>query len=160
MLDTRKIGKKGVEVKTSLDFALPKAFAAGERAVLDFKGRIYQVDKLHYILEGEACALLASSCCLCLKSSETSVKFDVVENFIQAGGEIEAAEDEIVFDDDYINITAAIQRNLFNNIPMRFVCNPDCKGLCARCGQDLNIGECGCVPEGRAEFAELIGLFD
>lgn len=24
------------------------------------------------------------------------------------------------------------------------LCNPDCKGLCPVCGQDLNYGECGC----------------
>jgi len=24
------------------------------------------------------------------------------------------------------------------------VCRPDCRGLCARCGGDLNLGECTC----------------
>jgi len=159
MYDIKKIGKKGFEFKTTMDFAIPKAFAAGDRAVVDFSGRLTQVDKFRYILEGESCGLLATPCSLCLKNSESPVKFEVVEVFVQAGsGEI--CEDEVAFEDDYINISPVLQRNLFNNIPMRFVCNSDCKGLCARCGYDLNIGQCECLPEGRAEFAELIGLFD
>jgi uncharacterized protein len=28
--------------------------------------------------------------------------------------------------------------------PLRFLCKEDCKGLCQRCGKNLNEGECGC----------------
>ncbi len=28
--------------------------------------------------------------------------------------------------------------------PMVFLCKEDCKGLCPKCGKDLNEGECGC----------------
>ncbi len=32
-------------------------------------------------------------------------------------------------------------------MPMRFICRDDCKGLCYRCGADLNEGECLCDKE-------------
>lgn len=32
-------------------------------------------------------------------------------------------------------------------MPMKFVCREDCKGLCYRCGADLNEGECHCGKE-------------
>ena len=35
---------------------------------------------------------------------------------------------------------------------MKFLCRPDCKGLCSVCGKDLNEGACGCdtfVPDPR-----------
>jgi uncharacterized protein len=32
-------------------------------------------------------------------------------------------------------------------IPMQFVCRDDCKGLCYRCGADLNEGACLCKDE-------------
>jgi uncharacterized protein len=32
-------------------------------------------------------------------------------------------------------------------LPMRIVCAESCKGLCPRCGANLNRGECGCKPE-------------
>ena len=32
------------------------------------------------------------------------------------------------------------------NMESKFLCSPDCKGLCARCGKDLNDGPCACPP--------------
>ncbi|HYK91966.1 MAG TPA: DUF177 domain-containing protein [Acidobacteriota bacterium] len=32
-------------------------------------------------------------------------------------------------------------------MPMKFVCRDDCKGLCYRCGADLNEGECPCKKD-------------
>ena len=31
--------------------------------------------------------------------------------------------------------------------PVRFLCDEDCKGLCPKCGKDLNEGECSCVTK-------------
>ena len=33
------------------------------------------------------------------------------------------------------------------NLPGRFLCSEDCKGLCPKCGADLNLGDCGCDKE-------------
>ena len=30
------------------------------------------------------------------------------------------------------------------NLPLKHLCSEDCKGLCAKCGKDLNEGDCGC----------------
>lgn len=30
------------------------------------------------------------------------------------------------------------------DFPMVFLCKEDCRGLCAKCGADLNEGDCGC----------------
>ena len=31
--------------------------------------------------------------------------------------------------------------------PAKILCKPDCKGICAVCGHDLNAGDCGCDRE-------------
>ena len=31
------------------------------------------------------------------------------------------------------------------DMEMAVVCDEDCKGLCPKCGKNLNQGECGCV---------------
>ena len=33
------------------------------------------------------------------------------------------------------------------NMDSKLLCKPDCKGLCPRCGKDLNEGSCDCKPE-------------
>ena len=42
----------------------------------------------------------------------------------------------------------------------RQLCREDCKGLCPRCGADLNDGPCGCVPEKDPRLAVLEQLLD
>lgn len=41
------------------------------------------------------------------------------------------------------------------NLESKFLCSPDCKGLCATCGKNLNEGPCGCKPEPDPRLAVL-----
>lgn len=43
-----------------------------------------------------------------------------------------------------IDITALVQEQLTLALPMRPLCKEDCKGLCPKCGANLNMGDCGC----------------
>ncbi len=49
-------------------------------------------------------------------------------------------ENNIVLDDD-------VRDYALLAIPMKKLCNEDCKGLCPTCGKDLNEGSCGCNNE-------------
>ena len=40
------------------------------------------------------------------------------------------------------------------------LCSDDCKGLCAKCGADLNLGPCGCGPDVDPRLAALAQLLD
>jgi uncharacterized protein len=51
--------------------------------------------------------------------------------------------------------------NLRLNLPVRFLCKEDCKGVCTKCGKNLNEGECECVPEEKSSpFDILKNKFD
>lgn len=41
------------------------------------------------------------------------------------------------------------------NMESKFLCSEDCKGLCARCGKNLNDGPCDCTPELDPRWAAL-----
>ncbi len=41
------------------------------------------------------------------------------------------------------------------NMEPKFLCSPDCKGLCGTCGKNLNEGPCGCKPEPDPRLAVL-----
>lgn len=43
---------------------------------------------------------------------------------------------------------------------MRYLCRPDCKGLCPACGKDLNDGPCGCKKQTDPRMAVLGQLLD
>ena len=49
---------------------------------------------------------------------------------------------------------------LILDMETKFLCREDCKGLCARCGRNLNLGPCGCGKEIDPRFQVLGQLLD
>lgn len=47
---------------------------------------------------------------------------------------------------EFLDVSDDVREDLLLEIPGFPLCRAGCKGLCARCGQDLNEGQCGCVP--------------
>jgi len=45
---------------------------------------------------------------------------------------------------DIMEVDEDIRQEMILDYPMKVVCRPDCKGLCPRCGQNLNVAKCGC----------------
>lgn len=50
-------------------------------------------------------------------------------------------------DADKIDIESDVRDYLILSIPMKNLCKEDCKGLCFKCGKDLNEGECSCSDD-------------
>ena len=46
------------------------------------------------------------------------------------------------------------------NMDSKLLCKPDCKGICCRCGKNLNEGPCECRKEPDPRFAALQQLLD
>ena len=62
-----------------------------------------------------------------------------------AEGRAEAEEAGLIgFRGEEIDLTEGIQEQVVLSLPLRPLCREDCKGLCAACGADLNLGECDC----------------
>ena len=49
-----------------------------------------------------------------------------------------------IIEDGFLDIDAQLREQLEMEFPMRFLCKEDCKGLCSKCGKNLNEGECDC----------------
>jgi uncharacterized protein len=45
---------------------------------------------------------------------------------------------------DFIDLKALLTEHLQLQIPFQPLCREECKGMCANCGSDLNIGRCAC----------------
>jgi len=49
---------------------------------------------------------------------------------------------------DRIDLEPLAQEALTLDLPLAPLCHEDCQGLCATCGADLNLGDCGCPAPG------------
>lgn len=60
--------------------------------------------------------------------------------------EMDPEEDSLVyFQGEEIDLTEGIQEQVILSLPLRPLCSESCKGLCPRCGADLNQAACGCL---------------
>ena len=65
------------------------------------------------------------------------------------------------FDGVEIDIDRLVAEQVFLALPVAAVCAEECRGLCPRCGANLNTGECRCgKEEGDSPFSALSGLKD
>ena len=51
----------------------------------------------------------------------------------------------IVAEEYRLDLDALLREDILLELPTRFLCSPDCKGLCPQCGQNRNQGMCQCV---------------
>ena len=52
--------------------------------------------------------------------------------------------DVIFFTGNTVLMDEIVYKNIYMNLPVKKLCSKDCKGLCTKCGKNLNDGECDC----------------
>ncbi len=74
----------------------------------------------------------------------------------------EESEDEGVFhlEADAADLDDIVRTVFVLNTDSKMLCKPDCKGLCCRCGKNLNEGPCDCQKEIDPRFAALKQLLE
>ena len=92
-------------------------------------------------------------------SREVSFPIDVVLVTEMAN---EENEDEWVFplEGDSADLDDIVRTVFVLNLDSKLLCNEDCKGLCHRCGKNLNDGPCNCQKELDPRFAALKQLLE
>lgn len=153
-----EIAEDGSELQTKAgdaDFVIISPVLA-DLTLLKSDGEIF--------VRGDMTALLKLQCARCLKEFEHKIssKIDIAYTLTHERNvkEKELTQEDVGYnylEGDEIDIDAIFIEQLSLDMPMQPVCRIDCKGLCPRCGADLNQVDCGCSAAGRmdARFAKL-----
>lgn len=56
-------------------------------------------------------------------------------------------DDYVVPVEGMIDVSEMLIEQILLDFPYRHLCKEDCKGLCPKCGKDLNEGSCGCPAD-------------
>ncbi|MDD6484564.1 MAG: DUF177 domain-containing protein [Clostridiales bacterium] len=97
-----------------------------------------------FILSAKCSAEVKTRCARCLKEITVSVDFVLDENLVRSGGEEVTDEDVIVFEGTGFELDEIVLDDFLMQVGGRYLCSEDCRGLCPKCGADLNEGDCGC----------------
>ena len=49
-----------------------------------------------------------------------------------------------IIEDGFLDVDEQLREQLEMEFPLRFLCREDCRGLCQKCGKNLNEGDCDC----------------
>ena len=112
------------------------------------------------VLEGEAATVLELACDRCGKpfSQEQRVSLDTLLATELAD---EESESEIVLlEGEEADLDEVARTAFILGMDTKHLCSEDCKGLCARCGANLNEGSCHCKSEVDPRLAGLAKLLE
>ena len=55
------------------------------------------------------------------------------------------------YDNDCLDLSEVMRQNILASLPFCPLCKEDCRGICAGCGVDLNVGTCTCNHENECD---------
>ncbi len=147
--------------ETSVDLS-DLSFGAG-RPVCEPVLASGQVRNTAGVLEmtGTVKTTLHGVCDRCASSFIRPVQYPIAA-VLTAEPESDDFENPWVFElqNDCADLDDIVTTTFVLNMDSKLLCSEDCKGLCSRCGANLNLGPCSCKPEPDPRFAALQQLLD
>ena len=124
-----------------------------EGTVRNTAGVLVMTGKLHTTIHGV--------CDRCASDFDSYVEFPIDVVLVTELAN-EENEDEWVFplEGDSADLEDIVRTVFVLNLDSQLLCKPDCKGLCCRCGKNLNVESCTCQKELDPRFAALKQLLE
>lgn len=140
----------GAKIEIDNNLELDSAEFLGEtykfNEPLHIKGEIYNNGQ-SLTLAADVTGKMITECARCLKEIEEDVDYEIHELLRRSEGDEDYDEDMILFDGHEIELDEIVADRFLMNISGRYLCSEDCKGLCPKCGTNLNESECDCDNE-------------
>ena len=122
------------------EFALPEG--------LDYDLTLTNADE-GILVSGILRAHVGAACDRCLDPADFDIAGEVGEYYLFEEPEYADEDDEteylLVSPTGDIDLGEALDAVLAMETPFVVLCREDCRGLCPRCGANLNEGDCGCA---------------
>jgi len=132
----------------------------------EWPGRVrgdFQVERSgdRITVRGKVAATARLECVRCLESFELAIEVPF-EQYADRSGTGSRRDEAQLERDDYmqfhdgrtLDLGEGVRETLLLELPMAPHCRDDCKGLCPRCGANLNNGPCACGDPAAVRTAE------
>lgn len=129
----------------------------------EIKLTLLNIGKGKALVKGESSLEFVLSCDRCLKPVKTKVALEFERELFapELVTDDDIREDQHFVEEYELDVEGLLTEELQLSWPSKVLCHEDCKGICKKCGQNLNDGSCECddfVPDIR--FADLMDIFN
>ena len=113
------------------------------------------------MMTGDLTTTIHGTCDRCASPFDREIHFPINVVLVTELAD-EENEDEWVFplEGDSADLDDIVRTVFVLNLDSKLLCKEDCKGLCHRCGKNLNDGPCSCQKELDPRFAALKQLLE
>ena len=113
------------------------------------------------VMTGEINTCIHGTCDRCASSFDREINLPINVVLVTEMAN-EENEDEWVFplEGDSADLDDIVRTVFVLNLDSKLLCKEDCRGLCHRCGKNLNDGPCSCQKELDPRFAALKQLLE
>ena len=111
------------------------------------------------LLQFTAETVLSSVCDRCMKAF-SNPKTVTYQCMLAEEVQDEENDDIILLENDELDLGDLARTEFILEMDTKTLCSEDCKGLCPKCGADLNQGQCSCKPDADPRLAVLAKLLE
>ena len=124
---------------------------------------LINIGKGKALIQGKSLLEFKLPCDRCLKPVKTMIELDFEREILapELVTDEEIREDQHFVEEYELDVEALLTEELQLSWPSKILCDEECKGICKKCGKNLNDGKCDCddfVPDVR--FANLMDIFN
>lgn len=119
---------------------------------IEYKGQIFKVSGGIQI-NIDINYTYTEKCNRCLETATGEIKTNLYGKLLQGNKSLENEADEdddeeiLYYENGILRLDEYILEQVIISLPIKTLCDDDCKGLCQKCGVDLNKEDCDCVHE-------------
>ena len=108
-----------------------------------FPLKISKVDTDKFLIEGETAVTVEIPCDRCLEPVSVEIPLTICREYDKNDTEEESEEEDLIVGYN-LDTEQLIYCEILVNWPMKTLCTEACKGICKKCGANLNHSSCTC----------------
>ncbi len=98
-------------------------------------------------------------CDRCAEASKLDFEIPMLHGLVSSLNE-DDNDDFILVEDMKLDLLQLTSEDIFLTLPSKFLCKEDCKGVCTKCGANLNNDSCNCKKDIDPRLEALLGLLE
>lgn len=96
------------------------------------------------VLEGSLHIVMVMPCDRCFEETMQEKIVRYSHTLVRELNEEEDDESYILVPDEQLDLDQLLTEDILLDMPSKYLCSPDCKGLCPQCGANRNVSPCAC----------------
>jgi uncharacterized protein len=130
----------------------------------DFLFKVRNEGKQLFHVEVQGSLTLGLICDRCLEEVPTDFSISLITDIdkkLLSEEKDEGFDEQTYVEEEQLNTENLILQEILLHMPMKVLCDENCKGICNRCGANLNRGTCSCKEEPKdMRMAAILDLFN